>query len=259
MEQYFNPRVAQTIGMFLLLAVLSMTVPTVSQLWGSTSQEGILAQSRGTAVVIMVSYVLWLIFQLKTNREMFTVPDQKPSVPRNPQKDTAKALTHAGKVGMAGAVPAQLSTTLSVSIGDGRDGREEEPPPLLTLTGAVTAIIISGTILAFNTQFATDSVQGIMAEHKISDTFMGIVILPLLSNDISALKCSIQDDMDVCIALTLERCMQTALMVVPLIVLIAWGMGVDDMTLDFDGFSVAVLFAAIIIVTYVVQEGKSNW
>lgn len=61
------------------------------------------------------------------------------------------------------------------------------------------------------------------------------------------------------LALTLERYMQTALMVVPLIVLIAWGMHIDSMTLDFDGFTVAALFASIIIVTYVVQEGKSKW
>ena len=40
---------------------------------------------------------------------------------------------------------------------------------------------------------------------------------------------------------------------------LATGLKIDDMTLDFDGFSVAALFASIIIVTYVVQEGKSNW
>jgi len=65
--------------------------------------------------------------------------------------------------------------------------------------------------------------------------------------------------MDMGLCLTLERAIQTALMVVPLIVLIAWGMKIDQMTLDFDGFSVASLFASIIIVTYVVQEGTSKW
>jgi len=48
-------------------------------------------------------------------------------------------------------------------------------------------------------------------------------------------------------------------MVVPLIIFAAWGMRVEEMTLKFDSFSVAGLFAAIIIVTYVVQQGKSNW
>jgi Ca2+:H+ antiporter len=68
-----------------------------------------------------------------------------------------------------------------------------------------------------------------------------------------------QDRMNMSISLALERCMQTCLLLVPLTVLLAWCMGVDDMNLEFDGFSVATLFASIIIVTYVVQEGKSNW
>lgn len=70
-EQFFNARIAQTISMLLLLAVLSLTVPTVSQLWSHTSPAGILAQSRGTSVVIILSYGLWLVFALKTNRELF--------------------------------------------------------------------------------------------------------------------------------------------------------------------------------------------
>lgn len=52
--------------------------------------------------------------------------------------------------------------------------------------------------------------------------------------------------------------MQTALMVMPLSVIIGWGMGID-MSLDFNGFEVASLFAAILIVNYIVQDGKSNW
>lgn len=53
--------------------------------------------------------------------------------------------------------------------------------------------------------------------------------------------------------------MQTSLLVVPIIVILAWCMGIDDMTLEFSGSIVAALFASIIIVTYVVQEGRSNW
>lgn len=48
-------------------------------------------------------------------------------------------------------------------------------------------------------------------------------------------------------------------MVVPLVVLLAWCMRIDTMTLEFDSFPITALFASIIIVTYVVQEGKSNW
>jgi len=36
-------------------------------------------------------------------------------------------------------------------------------------------------------------------------------------------------------------------------------MGKDDMTLSFDGFQVAVIFVAILLVNYLLADGKSNW
>lgn len=53
--------------------------------------------------------------------------------------------------------------------------------------------------------------------------------------------------------------MQTSLMVIPLTVMLAWAMGINEMDLEFEGFPITTLFASIVIVTYVVQEGKSNW
>jgi len=52
--------------------------------------------------------------------------------------------------------------------------------------------------------------------------------------------------------------MQTALMVVPSVVLIARCMS-RDLTMEFEGFSIAALFVSMIMVSYAVQEGKSNW
>lgn len=70
-EQKFDPRVAQTMAMLLLLAVLSLLIPTTARLLGHATDAGILAISRGTAVLVMISYVLYLTFQLYTDREMF--------------------------------------------------------------------------------------------------------------------------------------------------------------------------------------------
>lgn len=84
-EQYFSAAVAQTISMLLLLAVVSLIIPTASHIMTDTTPGGILAQSRGTSVVILISYGLWLLFQLKTNRSMFREP-AKPSLKRKSSK-----------------------------------------------------------------------------------------------------------------------------------------------------------------------------
>ncbi|KAI7657099.1 hypothetical protein KC318_g11947 [Hortaea werneckii] len=44
-------------------------------------------------------------------------------------------------------------------------------------------------------------------------------------------------------------------------VLLSWfGVGQPaDLTLSFDGFQVAVLFISIVVVNYVIMDGKSHW
>ena len=236
-------------GMFLLLAVLSLIIPTVSQLWGHSSVKAIQSQSRGTAVVIMVSYVLWLVFQLRTHQHIFNELGEKQ--PKEKSFWTPKATEKAGA--------AEKSAAIDESSDSPADEEEESEDPQLSFLLAATATVVSTVLLAFNTQYATDSIQGMMEKHQISQSFMGIVVLPLLSISQEAIACGVRDKMDMSLSLTLGRSVQTALMVVPLVILIAWGMHVDDMTLDFDGFAVASLFASVIIVTYVLQEGRSNW
>jgi Ca2+:H+ antiporter len=254
-QQYFNKTVAQTMSMFLLLAVLSLLVPTLSSLLGDVSPQEILTQSRGTAIIIMLSYLLWLVFQLWTNQEVFTEPSQK--VPRLPfgtvqSGQAVRALATMG-AGTGAATGGYVNSEVLVYE------EEEDETESLSPGFAVVIVCIFTTLLAFNTQFATDSLQSLTTRHGLTETFVGVVILPVLSNDIVVLKVASQDKMDKALKLTLERAIQMALMVVPLVVLIAWGLRFDDVGLDFDRFSVASLFASVIIVSYVVQEGKSNW
>ena len=56
MEQYFSVSLAQMISMLLLLAVASLVILSTAHLMTDTTSEGILAQSRGISIVILVSY-----------------------------------------------------------------------------------------------------------------------------------------------------------------------------------------------------------
>lgn len=65
--------------------------------------------------------------------------------------------------------------------------------------------------------------------------------------------------MDLAIGVAVGSSMQIALLVLPLVVVIGWIMGKDDMNLNFDGFQVAALFIAVLLVNYVTGDGKSHW
>ena len=252
-EQYFNVAIAQTISMLLLLAVLSIVIPTCSRLLADTSPAGIQALSRGTAVVIIISYILWLFFQLKTHRAVIYAPAPK-SEKRGPRPTRRREVSK-----RFAAMGASLAASGALLKDDSAiQDREEEPKPVLTVYVALFTLVFSTVLVGFNTEFATNSIQGLLSNLGISQTFLGLVILPLISLEPSSIRSAKMDKMGLTVALTLERCMQTALMVVPLTVLLAWCMDIN-MTLEFEGFSVTSLFTSIIIVTHVVQEGKSSW
>ena len=145
-KQSFNAPVAQTIGMLLLLAVLSLIISTASKTLLQAKADRVLAQSRGTAVVILVSYFLWLSFQLKTHRSMFDVPPEPLPIvdPKREQGDTRM----------------ETMKTLSRArlLKEESENEEEEEEPELSYILAILTLIISTTLIALNTQFATDSI-----------------------------------------------------------------------------------------------------
>ena len=69
--------------------------------------------------------------------------------------------------------------------------------------------------------------------------------------------------MDLAIGVAIGSSLQIALLVLPLMVMFSWfGLGASagpSLTLGFDGFQVSVLFIAIVIVNYLIQDGKSHW
>lgn len=65
--------------------------------------------------------------------------------------------------------------------------------------------------------------------------------------------------MDLAIGVAVGSSMQVALFIIPLLVIIGWGMGIDEMNLSFDTFQVAVLFVAVLLVNYLIADGKSHW
>jgi Ca2+:H+ antiporter len=102
-EQFFNQTVAQTSASLLALAVGSVIIPTCFDQFSNTQSQPIAALSRGTAVILLVVYAGYLIFQLKTHSDMFNEESQK--VAKKPRKGVVqegsvlKSLVKAGGIG----------------------------------------------------------------------------------------------------------------------------------------------------------------
>lgn len=64
--------------------------------------------------------------------------------------------------------------------------------------------------------------------------------------------------MDLSIGFAVGSSMQIALFVLPGIVVVGWIAGKEDMMLYFDTFQIAILFVAVLLVNYLIQNGKSR-
>ena len=237
-EQFFNVAVAQTTCQLLLLAILSLMVPTAGSILTQTKHEGIVKQSRGTAIILLICYGLFMLFQLITHRILYEEPSAK-----TPKRSRKKSRNANGIPDIV--VEPELEP-------------EPEVPELPLPTSLVTLTAFTA-LLTFSTLFATNSIQGLLLRLEISETFLGIVVLPIISNDPTTIIVAVKDKIDLMIGLTMGRCVQTVLLIIPLIVLLAWMLGIDEMSLSFNGFETLIMVAAVLVVNNIIQDGKSYW
>ncbi|KAL7962363.1 hypothetical protein V8C34DRAFT_325230 [Trichoderma compactum] len=103
------------------------------------------------------------------------------------------------------------------------------------------------------------SINGLATTAQLSRTFIGLVLLPIPNCDPYAIYLAIKDEVDHVITCTIGKCIQTALCITPFITLLALWLDIQGVTLVLDGFEIVSLFAAILLLDFVVSPGKDHW
>ncbi|KAK1834353.1 Sodium/calcium exchanger protein-domain-containing protein [Podospora conica] len=270
-EQYFNTTVAQTAASLLALAVAAVIVPTVFDLASDANQGDVASLSRGTSMILLVVYAAYLLFQLKTHSSVFAETSQKVEARpfRRPgalkEGAIAQGLVHpAGIMGAHNPSVTDQERLRDMVTTNPQANQEEddEEEPQLHFIVAVATLIISTVIIAFCAEYMVDGIGAVTEGGKVSEEFVGLILLPIVGNaaeHATAVTVAIKDKMDLAIGVAVGSSMQVALFLIPLLVIIGWGMGIENMTLSFDIFQVAVLFVAVLLVNYLIADGKSHW
>jgi len=242
----FNSTAAQTSSGVLFLAVLAVVIPaalkvqvqddidaanllnlttnTTTDFINGTSvvedtalpiEERLLILSRGTAIIMLIVYGLFLFFQLKTHAEFYA----------------------------------------------DADGEGEEEHSEMTIVMAILALVVVTGFVAVCSEYLVDSIDSITKAWGISETFAGMVLLPIVGNaaeHLTAVSVAMKNKMDLSIGVAVGSSQQIAMMVVPLLVLLGWIVN-QPMTLYFEAFETAVLFLTVIVVHTLIMDGESNW
>jgi len=220
-EQSFNTTVASTMSSLMAVASASLIIPATLYAAMSSSksdtQDNILILSHGTAIILLIVYVVYLVFQLKTHAFLFDEEQQE-------------------------------------------DGEHEEAQ-LLTPWSAGVVLVVITLAVAICAEYLVDSIDAIVESAHISKTFIGLIIIPIVGNaaeHVTAVVVAWKNKMDLAIGVAIGSSLQIALFVTPFLVVLGWIMG-RDMTLHFETFETVAFFLAALVVTLLIQDGKSNY
>jgi len=258
-RQKFNITVAQTASSLLALALAGVLIPTVFDLTTQNNpmEKSNIAQiSRGVSILLLIVYGCYLYFQLFTHVDIYNAPSEKQPKRRMQKGEAQKGIAQMG--GMAGFMAPQAQDEYMPS------NEEEEEVPKLHIGVALFTLGAATACIAANSEFMVGAIDYLNTggSTPISKSFLGLILIPIVGNaaeHATAVTVACKDKMDLAIGVAVGSSMQIALLVLPLVVLIGWIAGIEDMTLDFDLFQVTVLFVSVLLVNYLIQDGESTW
>lgn len=237
-QQTFNQTVAQTMSSLMALATAGLLIPAAFHASmpipsgsfpdpDSDSDSKILSLSRGVAIILLVLYILYLVFQLKTHRALFEE--------QTPEDD--------------GIITTPVLAT---------DKEEEQH---LSIVGSLSVLVVATVLVSLCADYLVGSIDDIVELSGLSKTFIGLVVIPIVGNaaeHATAVIVAMKDKMDLAIGVAVGSSLQIAIFVTPFMVIIGWIVDVP-MSLYFSTFETAVMFVAVFITNLVILDGESNW
>ena len=217
-EQHFNSLVASTMSSLMAVASASLIIPaTLYNVMATNGNNGdkednILILSHGTAIIMLILYVLYLVFQLKTHSYIFDGEESGHD--------------------------------------EAQPGVEPEEAQILSPWAAGVALVVVTVMVAVCAEYLVDSIDAIVQTAHISKTFIGLILLPIVGNaaeHVTAVVVSLKNKMDLAIGVAIGSSLQIALGVTPFLVILGWIMD-QPMTLHFETFETVVFFLSVLVV-----------
>ncbi|KAI5294829.1 hypothetical protein KEM52_003072 [Ascosphaera acerosa] len=229
-EQEFNTTVASTMSSLMAVASASLIIPATLAAAipkGDDGLDNVLILSRGTAIILLLLYVMFLVFQLQTHTDLFETRE----------------------------------SSSDIEGGEAATDTTETAGQVLTPVAAGIALLIITIAVSVCADYLVGSIDAIVESTSMSKTFIGLVLIPIVGNaaeHVTAVVVAYKNKMDLAIGVAIGSSLQIALFVTPFLVILSWLMG-REMTLHFETFETVAFFLSMLVVTLLVMDGKSNY
>ena len=223
-RQSFDKLLAITNSAMLMLAVIGMLIPAIFYFASPNIKTIVLGKlSLGVALVLFSTYLASIYFTL-----IFHEREKKE---RNEQTGE-----HAEPTGKEGSKKGEV-------------------------VKCIVYLFIITAFIAFEANALVGSIGVIQERFNISPVFIGIIILPLISNvaeNITAINMARTDKIDLSITIAIGSSIQVALFLVPLLIFISHLIG-HPMNVLFNLLEISSIGLSVLAINVVYLQGKSNW
>ncbi|KAG0519551.1 hypothetical protein BDA96_09G273200 [Sorghum bicolor] len=226
-EQLYDRMQVDVSTGLLILGVLCHSLPLMLRYAVSSGEHAVsswdseLELSRACSIVMLLAYVAYLFFQLKTHRQLF-----------EPQE-----------------------------VEDDGDDSVSQDEVVLGFSSAMIWLGVMTLMTAVLSEFVVSTIEAASKSWELSVSFISIILIPIVGNaaeHAGAVIFAFKNKLDITLGVSLGSATQISMFVVPLSVLVAWIMGVP-MDLDFNLLETGSLFLAVLVTAFTLQDGSSHY
>ena len=133
--------------------------------------------------------------------------------------------------------------------------------PEMSQRDAVILLVVATVLVSWMAEILVHSVEYAADDMGLPHLFIGVILLPLFGNaaeHFTAVTVAGKDKMDLSFAISMGSSTQIAVFVAPMMIIVAWVLGVP-LTFEFGKLETVSEFRSVLIVNILASDGKSNW
>lgn len=248
--QKFKELTGQINSTVLMIGAMAIMFPSVMFTSGQTDHHGQLMFSRVVSLVMVIVYGCYIYVEL--NSDHVSLPDILPTAaePAPLERQNTESLT-----------AHYLKKTQSMKLQNIKEDEEEEEEDLLGLRGALFWLAIVTALIAVMSEVLVGSIEAASHKARINGVFVSTIVLPIIGNaaeHASAIVFNMKNKTDMAISIAIGSSTQITVFCLPLLVILSWIWN-KPLDLNFQQYESFSVLLTVIIVTFAIQNGKSNW
>ena len=139
---------------------------------------------------------------------------------------------------------------------------ERNEKPKWSKNKAILVLFIATVFLAIMSEILVGQVEHVVQNWNMSEIFIGAILVALVGNaaeHMSAISFSLRNKIDITINITVGSSLQIAMFVAPVAVLVGVFVFGQPMDLVFTPLEIIAVFASVLVVNEISNDGKFNW